>query len=734
VLVLVVGGAILAPILYYASTVDVRPPQVEHFVLTQHLPGDDRVALTTASLEVVFSETVDHGAAQAAFAITPKVSGTFSWSGFTMVFTPALRLPLETDFSVSIGRGIKDGSGNVMNGAGPYPFRTVGGPSVVGTRPAADAQEVALDASIQLTFSTLMDTLSVQRALRIFPETDVSLRWGGAQLTIQPLARLRPGQGYLVVLDTQARDTAGTALSDPLRLSFTTVTAGLSTRTIVPADGAQGIAVTSSIAVVFDRGIDPGTVNDRAMTTSPAVAGGVSLTQSDGAARLEDDARRVVRFTPSGTLPANTTFTVTLAGSVRGADGALLAGPLTWTFTTGSPSSTLGNQVVFLSSRSGMANLWAMNPDGSNQHQVSAELSPVTGYAVSPDGRSFVVADGARLVQQSADGSNRRVLTEQGQIEFDPTFSPDGSSIAFGRADATTGSGLGLWRRPAGGGSPERIVIRGPAASPTASPTPSPTFSPGASGATSPLLRAPRFSPDGARLAFVDMSGGVGIVDLGDGSSTEARFDAASPPAWLPDAVTVLFSGASTESASGGFGGSSGTLVPGAAVPPLTPVGLALTASQRNGLRIGELRVGIGALIIEPLPPAATQPEADPTGRIAYLALDSQHADAGHAWVASFGVLVPVRVVLTGDALETGVAFAPQPDVLVVTRVPSTEETSPSPTPTPTPTPSPPPSQAATPVPAPGTEPSEGGVWLVNQRTDVSVQLSPDGWLARWLP
>ena len=353
VIVLIVGAAALIPILYYASTVDVSPPRVDHFLLTQHLPGDDGVALTTTSVEIVFSETVDHPAAEAKFTIAPAVRGTFSWSGLTMVFTPADRLSLETDFAVSLKAGVTDRAGNRMGGSGPYPFRTVGGPTVIASQPADGAQGVALDATIQLSFSTLMDTLSVERAVQIAPALGVSLRWSGTNLTIEPVDGFAPGQTYTVVLGPGARDTAGTTLTDLVHFSFSTVTAGLTARTIVPADRSQGIAVTSPIAIVFDRAIDPTTINDRVLSVDPAVAGGVTLAPAEGAAGLGDDARRVVRFTPSGTLPANTTFTVTLSASVRGSDGAQLPGPLTWTFTTGAPSASLGNQIVFRQSAPG---------------------------------------------------------------------------------------------------------------------------------------------------------------------------------------------------------------------------------------------------------------------------------------------------------------------------------------------------------------------------------------------
>ena len=741
VLVLAIGGAVLAPILYYASTVDVRPPQVNRFVLTQHLPGDDGVALTTSSLEVVFSEAVDHHAAQAAFTVVPQLPGSFSWSGATMVFTPADPLPLETSFSVRLRGQIRDLAGNAMGGAGPFGFRTVGGPTIVATQPADQAGGVALDARIQITFSTLMDTASVERALEVVPSTEVDLRWAGQRLTIIPRARLLPDQAYTVSLGSSAHDQAGTALLVPLQLAFTTVPAGLSARTVVPAQGTQGIAVTSPIAVIFDRPLDPQTVSDSAFTITPSVPGNVTLTAPEGAAGLRDDAQRILRYTPSGSLPVNTTFTVTIGGGIRGTDGSRPATPLSWTFTTGAPSSSLGNQVVFLSKRSGIANLWAMNPDGSNQHEVSAELSPLNAYAVAPDGRSLVVADGVRLIELRADGSGRRVLTDTGLLEFDPTYAPDGSAIVFARANAKTGAGLGIWRRPPGGGGAEQIEI-----APAVTPSPSPSVAPSASASPgpplAPVLRAPRLSPDGSRLAFVDTSGSAGIVNLQTGAVTRSPGFVVAPPAWLPDNSTVLVSGLPVLEGPGppvGRGGSTesaGLLTPGAVVNPLSPSGLYLTVAARSSLTIWPMGDGSQPLPQVSLHEGGTLPEVDATGRVAYLVLDPRLPDAGRVWISPLSTSTSRPIVPDDRAFESSISFAPQPQALVVAR-----EALPGASPTPTRGPSAFPSQSATPGATPGPLPTSpvptsgpGGIWLLNLVSETNTQLSPDGWLPTWLP
>ncbi|MGH2428051.1 MAG: Ig-like domain-containing protein, partial [Candidatus Limnocylindria bacterium] len=438
-----VGLAVLLGVLYVATTVDARPPEVLEVRLTQALPSDPRRAPITSSIEVAFSEPVDQEGAAAALRITPEVEGSISWSGTTMTFTPAEPLALETEFEVSIEPGVTDESGNVMTEASePFSFTTTGRPMVVESDPADGDDGVALQGPILLTFSTLMDTSAVEGALELAPLFPHELRWSGEQLEIVPTLPLAPDRAYEVTIGSEAADAAGVTLGDPFELAFETIEPGLRAQLVVPADDSDGISGTSPLAVFFAEAIDPASVTPDIVSVEPAVAGSIDLVELPGT-----DGASVLRFTPSAPLPPNTTFEVELSAEIRSAAGGQLAEPETWSFTTGAPLSTLSNQLVFVSARSGVPNLWAMNPDGTGSRQLSAELSPVIDYAVAPDGRSFVVADGRRLVFHRPDGSERRVLTEEGVLEFDPAYAPDSRRIVFGRAAADSGVGLGLWEQ-----------------------------------------------------------------------------------------------------------------------------------------------------------------------------------------------------------------------------------------------------------------------------------------------
>jgi hypothetical protein len=362
------------------------------------------------------------------------------------------------------------------------------------------------------------------------------------------------------------------------------------------------------------------------------VAGSIEVVAAPGDPDADDGAGSILRFTPSGPLPANTTFDVELAPGVATSDGGGLAGPLRWTFTTGAPLSVVSNRITFLSDRSGVANVWSMNPDGTAPRQLSVELQPVLDYAIAPDGSSIVVADGRHLIFSRADGGERRVLTQDGLFEFDPTYAPNGQRVAFGRADAATGEGLGLWEWEIGAGDATPIEL-----------PPELDGAPSASGeAGASALRAPRYAPDGQALAFVDLDGWVGLLELPAERLTRVAFRAGAAPMWLPDSGAVLL---------------NGTVVDDAHSPPYeAPIGPLEAGSGDSVFRLARSATDVEATDLE-RGFAVIAIAAD--GSIAYV------DRAGSLWVATRLDRLPDAPLIDGETVG-GAAFAPGEEAMVV--------------------------------------------------------------------
>lgn len=696
---LALGLLALGLVLASATLIDRRPPGVAR-VSVSRTAADGRSALTHATIDIEFSEAVERPSVESRFRITPSVAGALSWDGErVLIFTPARKLPIATEFAVHLDSGFRDREGNVNTTEVPsFTFRTVDLPLVTAATPLEGAVGIPLDQPLSLSFDRLMDTELTAKAVRVRPTASLAPTWQGTTLLLTPTAPLASGTVYRLTVGGEAADADGNPLARPFTLAFQTVSTGLGATMLSPSDGSAGASPQSPIAIVFDRAIDPDSVVG-ALSVTPPVDGRlevVGLPRDDSPPATPGSPSgsiaspsappvpssppqtpalagpaTVLRFTPAAPLAAHTTFTVRLRpGAVRALGSTEVAAGASWTFTTGSLVDVLQNQVVFLSPRTGVDNVWAMNPDGTNARQLTAEITPVTSYDVAGDGRSLVYATAGRVRRTVLPaGGAVSELTPPGLAEYAPRLTPDGRSALVARRERASAADLGLWLVPLVEGAPPERRLLAPGCAGTGETAPPMGSSDAGGTAYTPDGRAgpwssgAAFSADGTLAIVTCASGGLARLDLVTGiAATLALGAPAGPPAWSVTADAFL-------------------------------VG---AADQRGTRRMWWVpRRGP----VMPGPAFAAWPAAGPSGSLAGIAVSEPDRVAFQAPGGT-----PVVLTVANDLLDRQPVFSPGGESILFVRVPRDDPT------------------------------RSAGVWVVARDGRELRQLSPLGSDPRWLP
>ena len=113
-------------------------------------------------------------------------------------------------------------------------------------------------------------------------------------------------------------------------------------------------------------------------------------------------------------------------GLVRPLDAIAYLGRL-----VGASSST---KIAFVSDRSGTAQIHTMNADGSEEQQITRSAGSKYDPSWSPDGsRIAFESSSSDILVINFDGSGERRLSDDDAKHHDPAWSPEGERIAFSR-------------------------------------------------------------------------------------------------------------------------------------------------------------------------------------------------------------------------------------------------------------------------------------------------------------
>ena len=325
---------------------DITPPTVSS---TFPVNFASNVVINT-KLSAIFSEGMDpRTMTNVSFSLTgpgvTPVDGAVTLVCTTATFRPTNPLATNTVFVATITTTTKDLAGIALTANKSWSFTTgtnvdTTAATVVVANPANLAIDVPISGKIAVTFSEVMDSLSINTATFTLAEgsTPVSgtVISSGVTSVFASSANLKANTLYSMTLSTGVTDLGGNPLANPITWSFTTHSTPDTTPptvvTVDPADLTVNVPIRRNITTTFSEAMNPLTIttaNFSLMQGTMPVLGSVNYVGT------------MATFTPSANLLANTLYTATISNKSRDLAENALGGNTVWSFTTGEETVAL---------------------------------------------------------------------------------------------------------------------------------------------------------------------------------------------------------------------------------------------------------------------------------------------------------------------------------------------------------------------------------------------------------
>lgn len=348
-----------------------------------------------------FSEAMDPATINATTFTLKKdataVPGSVTYSGVTAIFTPASNLAANTIYTPTITTGAKDLHGNPLARnyvwgwtTGAVPDTTA--PRVTGTLHANHATNVAINSKIGASFSEAMAPATITNSTFTLKETLTgnvvasAVSYSGVSAVLIPAGNLASNTNYTVTLKGGiggVTDLSGNPLASDFILSWTTsqaIDASAPTITATTqANNATNVAINSILIATFSKGMDPLTVTTANFTLKEASSGAaVAVTVKYAGLNAVMEIVNDLFGPATETLRANTLYTATVTGGVRGVmdlAGNPMASDYGWSWTTGSIKDSVSPTVI---STLPQANAAAVAIDSAVNATFNEAMDPLT--------------------------------------------------------------------------------------------------------------------------------------------------------------------------------------------------------------------------------------------------------------------------------------------------------------------------------------------------------------------
>ena len=188
--------------------------------ITSMTPSDGECGVSrVAPISVLFDNPMDKPSVEAAFSLKrtsngDPVSGSFSWFGNLLEFTPSTSLSAARVYSATVGTGARNLAGTHLAAPKIWQFTTTPQPLISFVYPIDGAAGIPPDAPVVVAFDTGMDKPSAQAAFSLKRTSNGvpvsgSFGWFGNALIFKPASALASGVSYTASETNGAKNLAG---------------------------------------------------------------------------------------------------------------------------------------------------------------------------------------------------------------------------------------------------------------------------------------------------------------------------------------------------------------------------------------------------------------------------------------------------------------------------------------------------------------------------------------------